>query len=223
MHKKNILLVLFLLGACAKPVPFYTYENAHILDTILQTEDSCIVLDNDNTKYEKGVERLTTNPFLGDEGFSANSVKKTKRDYDYAFINDSCKNPISISRSIKVSGITYPDVCSEKVYAGSIYTGSTTYSSGYGSATRIGNSAYGSYSGTSSTHVNSIPVFNTHRYACTKETYLTEIEFYHGTDYVGKIGSKYWTEDDTDYVIDAFSEEFIKIVQDGASQTANNK
>ena len=160
---------------------------------------------------------------MGDEGFSADSVGKTKRDYDYAFVNDSCENPVIISRNIKVSGIIYPGVCTEEIYAGSIYTGSTTYSSGYGSASTIGNTAYGSYSGTSNTYVNSIPVFNTHRYACTKENYLTEIEFYKDSEYVGKIRGKYWTEDDTDYVIDVFSEEFLKIIQDGASQTANNK
>lgn len=218
MQQKIMMLFVLLLGACAKQVPFYTYENTHNLDAILQTQNSCIVIDNDNTKYTKGVERLTSNPFLGDEGFSANSVEKTERNYDFAFVNTSCENPIVISRNIKVSGIIYPDTCTEQVYAGSVYTGSTTYSSGYGSASMIGNTAYGSYSGTSNTYVNSIPIYNTHRYGCIRERYLTDIEFYQGSNYIGKIRNKYWTQDDTDETIDTFTEEFLEILQNGAQQ-----
>ena len=221
MRHNNMLLFVLLLGACAKKIPFYIYENAHNLDSIIQTQDSCIVIDNDRTIYEKGVDKLTTNPFWGNESLSANQVKKTKRNYDYSFVNKSCPNPIIISRDIKVSGIVYPDTCEESVYAGSVYTGSTTYSYGHGSANMIGNSAFGSYSGVSNTYVNSIPIFNKHRYACTRENYVTEIEFYHDSDYVGKIQSKYWSTEDTDYVIDAFTEEFLKILQNGAKQKSN--
>ena len=210
--KKTFLFFVLFLGACAKQVPVYTYENAHIIDEALKDDDVCIIIDNDKTIYEKGVERLSTNPFLGEEGYSATSVEKSKRKYDYAFINDSCKKPLNLSRNIKVSGIIYPGTCAERVYAGSVYTGSTTYSSGYGSASAIGNSIYGSYSGTSNTYVNSIPIYNTHRYACIKEDYLTEIEFYQDSKYVGKIRNKYWTAEDTDYTIDVFTEEFIKLL-----------
>ncbi len=211
MKKHSIFFVLLLVG-CAKQVPVYTYENAHIIDEALQGKDVCIIIDNDKTIYEKGVEKLSTNPFLGEEGYSAGNVEKSKREYDYAFVNDSCKNPINLSRKIKVSGIIYPGTCTESVYAGSVYTGSTTYSSGYGSASAIGNSVYGSYSGTSNTYVNSIPIYNTHRYACIKENYLTEIEFYKDKKYVGKIRNKYWDSTDTDYTIDVFTEEFIKLL-----------
>ena len=210
--KKTPYVFILLLAACAKNVPVYTYENAHIVDDALREDDACIIIDNDKTVYEKGVEKLSINPFLGEEGFSTNSVNRSKRTYDYAFVNDSCKKPISLSRTIKVSGIVYPGTCTESVYAGSVYTGSTTYSSGYGSASAIGNSIYGSYSGTSNTYVNSIPVYNTHRYACIKENYLTEIEFYQDSKYVGKIRNKYWEDTDTDYTIDVFTEEFIKLL-----------
>lgn len=210
--RKNVIFFVLVLGACAKQVPVYTYENAHIIDEALQGDDVCIIIDNDKTNYEKGVERLSTNPFLGEEGYSADFINKSKREYDYAFVNDTCKNPINISRNIKVSGIVYPGTCTERVYAGSVYTGSTTYSSGYGSANMIGNSVFGSYSGTSNTYVNSIPVYNTHRYACIKENYLTEIEFYKDKKYLGKIRNKYWDDTDADYTIDVFTEEFIKLL-----------
>ena len=217
MFKKRYMLMV-LLSACAKEVPLYTYENTHVLDDRLQSKDVCLVIDNSSTTYERGTEKLDLNPFLGEEGYSADSVTKTKRNYDYAFVNESCKDPVSIQRKIKVSGIVYPGTCTESVYAGSVYTGSTTYSSGYGSATRIGNSAYGSYSGTSNTYVNSIPIYNTHRYPCIKENYLTDIEFYHDKEYIGKIRNKYWSSDDTDETIDVFTEEYLKILEKGAKQ-----
>lgn len=203
--KKTSCLFLLLLAACAKNVPVYTYEDAHIMDNVLQEKDTCIIIDNEKTVYEKGVEQLSANPFLGSEGYSASAVKKTKRSYEHAFENTSCKNPITIRRDIKVAAIVYPGTCSESVYAGSYNAGSTTYSSGYINR--------GYYSGTSNTITNSIPVYNTHNYACTKENYLTEIEFYQDSKYIGKIRNKYWEDTNADYTIDVFTEEFIKLLQ----------
>ncbi len=210
--KKIFFIIPILLTACTKPVPFYTYENTHILDKQLAAENTCVIILNNKTEYSKGTKKLDSNPFLGDEGFSAGVVEKIERPYDYAFINKKCENPIELTRKIQVSGIIYPGVCAEQVYAGSVYTGSTTRTTGYGSANLIGNTAFGSYTGTTNTFVNSIPVYNTHRYACIKENYLTEIEFYHNDEYVGAIRNKYWEEQNPDETIDKFTEEFLEIV-----------
>lgn len=209
--KKALYLSFLLLAACAKNVPVYTYENAHVVDDALQKTDTCIIIDNEKTVYEKGVEQLSTNPFLGSEGYSASSVKKTKRTYENAFENTSCKNPITIRRDIKVAAIVFPGTCSERVYAGSYNAGSTTYSSGY-------TNYYGGYSGTSNTITNTIPVYNTRNYACMKENYLTEIEFYQDSNYIGKIRNKYWEDTNSDYTIDVFTEEFIKLLQKSSNK-----
>lgn len=209
---KKIILTILLLSACSQGVPVYTYENTHIIDNILLDDDVCITIDNNKTTYEKGVEKLESNPFLGDEGYSADAVKKTKRDYEHTFKNTSCKNPITIHRDIKVSGIIYPGTCSENVYAGSYNAGSTTYSSGYTYGNRIGNSVYGSYSGVSNTITNSVPVYNTRHYSCIKENYLTDIDFYYDSKYLGKIRNKYWESTNADSTIDMFTKEFLDIL-----------
>ena len=210
--KRHLLLLPIVLSACSKTIPFYTYENTHVLDEKLAQKNVCLIIDNKKTQYKKGTKELDSDPFLGNEGFSSSAVDKTTRDYDYAFVNDSCKSPIKLTRKIEVSGIFYPGTCSEKVYAGSVYTGSSTYSSGRASATLIGNNILGSYSGTTDTYIDSIPIYNTRRYPCIKEQYLTQIEFYHDSKYVGKIRNKYWSTSDTDETIDVFTEEFLRIL-----------
>lgn len=212
MQKRAIISVFIFLTACSRFVPIYNYENTHILDYALQKDDVCIVIDNHKTSYAKGVQRLYTDPFLGNETYNPNYVNKYRRNYNHNYENKSCKNPIRISRNIKVSSIVYPGICTELLYAGSIYTGSSTYSSGFGSATALGNSIYGSYSGTSNTYTHSIPMFNTHRYSCIKEKYLTEIEFFINSRYLGKIENEEWNEYNTDYTIEVYTEEFIKIL-----------
>lgn len=210
--KQMCYVSLLVLSACAKPVPFYVYEKTNVLDQIVTQENTCLVVDNERTEYSKGTKKLDANPFLGEEGFAASSVQKDERTYDYAFVNTECKDPIKLTRKIEVSGIVYPGTCAERVYAGSVYTGSTTRSSGYGSASMIGNSVFGSYSGTTNTYINSIPVYNTHRYACIKENYLTEVEFYKDSEYVGMIRNKYWEAQNPDETIDVFTEEFLRIL-----------
>lgn len=206
---KKIIPIMIFLSSCTNDI-VYTYENTHIIDNLLQDDDICIVIDNNKTTYEKGVEKLESNPFLGDEGYSANSVKKTKRDYEQDFKNTSCKKPITIRRDIKVAGIVYPDTCSESVYAGSYNTGSTTYLSGY-------NYGY-NYSRTAHTVHHSVPVYNTHHYSCIKENYLTDIDFYYDSKYLGKIRNKYWESQNANSTIDTFTKEFLNIINKEKTQ-----
>jgi len=210
--RKTLYIVMLVLSACAKPAPFYIYEKTNVLDQAVTQKNTCLVIDNEYTEYSKGTETLDSNPFLGDEAFSPSSIKKDAKIYDYAFINDKCENPIKLTRKIKVSGIVFPDICAERVYAGSVYTGGTTITSGYGSANVVGNNVFSSYSGTTNTYINSFPVYNTHRYACMKENYITEIEFYKDSEYLGAIRNKYWEAQNPDETIDIFTEEFLKIL-----------
>ncbi len=212
MQKRAIILVFIFLIACSRFVPAYNYENTHLLDYTLQKDDVCVVIDNHKTNYAKGVQRLNIDPFLGNEPYNPNHVIKQRRKYNHNYENKLCKNPIQISRNIKVSSIVYPGICTQLVYAGSVYTGSSTYSSGYGSATAFGNNIYGSYSETSNTDIHSIPMYNTYRYNCIKEKYLTEIEFFINSKYLGKIENEEWNEYNTDYTIDVYTDEFIKIL-----------
>lgn len=215
--KKCIILSTLSLSACAilsntSNVPDYSYENTHILDNVIKNYETCIVIDNNKTSYKKGVKKLNSDPFLGKESYSPANVKKTKRAYDYAFDNIVCENPVEIYRKITVSSIVYPGTCVGQSYAGSVYTGGTTYSSGYGTASAIGNTVYGSYSGISNSHMNSIPIYDTYTYLCIKEQYVIEIKFYNGSKYIGKISNKHWTSNDPDYTINAFTQEFIDLV-----------
>lgn len=210
--KNKIIYIVFALSACATD-PMYIYENNHVLDDMLQGKDMCVVIDNSKTIYEKGVKTLEISPFLGEEGYSPDSVEKTERKYKYNFVNDTCKNPVSISMHIKVSSLVFPGTCAQAMYAGSVYTGSTTYSSGFGSATAIGNRVYGSYSGVSNTQIHSTPMYNTYMYPCMKETYVIDISFYKDSKYIGKIRSKEWSyESDTNDTIGVFIEDFIRIL-----------
>lgn len=197
-----------MLNACAGNVPMYNYENMHTLDFALQNNNMCVVIDNQRTLYAKGVQRLGIDPFLGNEDYSPDNVFKTRRNHNYVYKNKSCKNPIKISRYIKVSSIVYPGICEEQVYAGSVYTGSTTYSYDFG----YNSNMYGSYPDNATTNFKSVPVYNTHRYPCIKERYFTEIEFYQNSKYLGKIENKFWNTYDTDYIIDVYTKEFIKIL-----------
>ena len=217
--KNSRILVVLVLSACTS-IPDYTYENTHILDNMMQENDTCIIIDNDKTIYEKGVKKLDIDPFLGEEKYSPNSVEKTKRNYELKYVNNTCKNPISISMHIKVSSIVFPGTCAQSVYAGSVYTGSTTYSSGYGMATAYGNRVYGSYSGVSQTQINSTPMYNTYHYSCMKELYVIDISFYKDSKYIGYIRSDTWrSEYDTNETIGRYIEDFIDILQKGKDES----
>lgn len=204
--KKSFLLFSILLCSCTG-IPEYNYETTNILDTDLKQEDTCIVIDNDNSLYERGTQMLPVSPFAGEEGYSSNNVKKDKSIYNHNFDNDVCSNPISITREISVSGIVYPGVCSDTQYAGSIPMGGNTYT--------YGNTFGGFYSGSSITNTYSVPVYNNYNYSCTQARYFTEIRFYKGKKYLGQIKDVYWNDNDTDETIDKFTEEFIeKLEQD---------
>lgn len=213
--KNKIILLALILSGCGG-APYYLYENTHALDSELGGKNVCIVIDNENSTYHKGTQKLAANPFVGDEDYDADQVAKTPRPYDYQFVNAKCDAPVTLTRRIKVSGIVYPDTCTESVYAGSIYTGSTTYSSSRTSSVPVGHGTVGYNTGVSSTRMHSRPVYRTRRYTCNREQYMTDIEFYRGTEYVGSIRNKYWDTNDTNETIDTFTEEFIDIITRGA-------
>ena len=83
MQKKSIVSVFIFLTACSRFVPMYKYENTHLLDYALQNDDVCVVIDNNKTSYAKGVQKLHTTPFLGNEPYNPHYVSKYRRNYNH--------------------------------------------------------------------------------------------------------------------------------------------
>ena len=158
----------------------YDYENTHKIEDFLNVHDSCVVFDE--TQFQTGFKELNENPFYSNDPFEKNlgygrsDIKMTKREYDKEINNYKCTNPIKVRREINIYSISIPDVCEKASYAGSVYTGSTSYI-GYG---RV------------NTFNNSFPVYNKELVPCRKTAFLTEIKFYKDKIYLGHISDKYW-------------------------------
>ncbi|MCM1225394.1 MAG: hypothetical protein NC548_64205 [Lachnospiraceae bacterium] len=195
MKSYVFILILLILSACSGPTfPSYEYTYNHKLDEELKKCNFCLHIDNSKTTYKKGHQNLSMNPFLGQEGYSASNVNKYTKEYEQEYFNDRCENPISLQRKIEVSSISFQDICYGSSYAGSVYTGATT--------------RY--YGNMATTHIHTVPVYNTTAYQCVRTLYLTNIDFYNGKKNVGNIKSEFWSEyRNIDEVVRRFTSEFL--------------
>lgn len=190
-----------LLTACTSEQPLeFSYKNLHKLDKDLVQPNACLVINNNKTIFKKGHKNLSIDPFLGQEGYSTASVSKQNRPYDNQYENQSCKNPIELTRKIEVSSISYPSSCIHFQYAGNIYTGSTT--------------SYNSWNDTITTDIHSRAIYNPIEYACVRTSYYIDIDFYKGNQHIGNIESGKWQNHrDMDDTINKFTRTFIDNVR----------
>lgn len=197
-----------MLSACAGPtMPTYKYTNNHKLDKVLEKCDSCLQIDNSKTTYKKGHKNLAISPFLGQEGYSADSVSKQSQKYEQEYYSDNCKNPVKLQRKIEVSSISYPDTCYGASYAGSVYTGATT----------------NYYGNMATTYIHTMPVYNTTAYQCMRTLYLTNIDFYQDKTHVGSIKSEFWSEySNIDEVVGSFTSAFLSSVKNDIRREKHN-
>lgn len=205
MKKIFLLSGLFMLSACAgiEP-PKYVYDNSHKIDKKLNDDNVCFVVDIQNSTIKKGHQNLSISPFLGQEAYSPNNVKKKQYVYDAEYDNPYCKNPITIKRQIELSSISYPGTCYGSQYAGSVYTGATSNISPYG---------------TVSTRINSIPQYNTVAYSCMRTQYYISIDFYNGNSLVGNIKNDGWSNySDIDDTIRYYTDSFFNEIQNDYSK-----
>lgn len=190
----------FLLSACTGTErPMYVHENTHKLDKELDSGNVCFIIDNYTQTIKKGHKNLSVNPFLGQEVYNPANVAKKQMVYDTKYSNSDCKNPIKIKRQIEVSSISYPGTCYGAQYAGSVYTGSTSSISPYGTIT---------------TRINSVPQYNTTAYSCIKTEYYTNIDFYRDKDLLGSIQNNGWSKySDIDDTVWYFTNSFFEQIK----------
>jgi hypothetical protein len=201
MKKLLSIICIFLYGCAGTSEHTYKYEIKDFFNTKIKKNNTCIMIDNEKTIYERGTKMLSVNPFVGEEGYSASKVEKEKHAYNHNYNNENCENPIYITRQISISGLIYPDTCNGTQYAGSIPMGGNTYT--------YGNNYGGFYYGNSITNTYNIPIYNSYNYSCTQARYFTQIKFFEGKKYIGKIEDEYWNSDNTDETIETLTKTFI--------------
>ena len=213
--KKIIIICVLCLPCCVRQnvdTPNeYLYITTHKIDKEITQENSCINIDNSKSKYKTGYKHLSQSPFVDGSSFSRNDVTKTdKGNYGHYYDNNSCTNPINISRNIEVSSISYPGTCVRTEYAGQYSFGS------YTNTQYTYNSLNNSIDSSSTTFNDSMPMFNYIPYDCIKTRNLVTIDFYKDFTYLGHIEDKHWSEKNTDKTIEYLTHEFIKKLEKSA-------